>query len=55
MAGPVKKTTVKELAGNYRVSSDFYDALADVVEKEIRAARRRAKENNRKTLMPHDL
>lgn len=55
MAGPVKKTTVKELAGDYRVSSDFYDALADLVESEIRGARKRARKNNRKTLMPHDL
>lgn len=52
---PVRKTKVKELAGDFRVSSDFYDALADVVEGEIESARRRARENNRRTLMPHDL
>lgn len=52
---PVRKTKVKELAGDFRVSSDFYDALANVVEDEIQDARRRAEENNRRTLMPHDL
>lgn len=52
---PVRKTKVKELAGDFRVSSDFYDALGEVVEGEIQAARRRAEANNRRTLMPQDL
>lgn len=52
---PVRKTKVKELAGDFRVSSDFYDALANRVEREIREARKRASANNRRTLMPHDL
>lgn len=52
---PVRKTKVKELAGDFRVSSDFYDALDKVVSEEIREAKRRADENGRSTLMPYDL
>lgn len=55
MAGPVKKTTVKELAGDYRVSSDFYDALNAQVYDLLEQAKQRAEQNGRSTVMPRDL
>lgn len=51
----INKSRVKDAADDFRVSSDFYDALDRVVSKEIRAAKRRADENGRSTLMPYDL
>ncbi|MCX6767743.1 MAG: DUF1931 domain-containing protein [Candidatus Micrarchaeota archaeon] len=38
-----------------RVSADFYDALDKAVSDVISKAVKRAKDNNRKTLMPQDL
>lgn len=51
----INKSRVKESAGDFRVSSDFYEALDKVVSEEIKDAKRRADENGRSTLMPHDL
>lgn len=51
----VNKSQVKEMAGDFRVSSQFYDELDEVVRKAIRAAQQRAKNNGRSTLMPYDL
>ncbi len=52
----VRKSKVKELVGkDFRVSKDFYDALNDHVQQTIRTAKTRAKENQRKTLRPHDI
>ena len=51
----INKSKVKDAAGDFRVSSKFYDALDAVVSKEIKAAKKRADENGRSTLMPHDL
>lgn len=51
----VNKTQVKELAGDFRVSSNFYDALDSVVAEAVEDAKRRAEENGRSTLMPYDL
>ena len=51
----VNKSQVKEMAGSFRVSSQFYDALDDVVRGAIRDAQKRAENNGRSTLMPYDL
>lgn len=51
----INKSRVKDAAGDFRVSSDFYDALDKAVNEEIREAKRRADENGRSTLMPYDL
>ena len=51
----INKTQVRELVGTMSLSKDFCDALdahtKDVVEKAIK----RARANNRNTLMPRDL
>ena len=51
----IKNSEVKELVKDFRVSADFYDALSKEVEGIIKAAKKRAKENDRKTLKPYDL
>ena len=52
----VKKSEVKDkVKGDMRISGDFYDALDKHVANAIKAAEKRAKENGRKTLKPHDL
>ncbi len=51
----INKSRVKDAAGDFRVSSDFYDAIDEVVANEIKEAKRRADENGRSTLMPYDL
>ncbi len=54
-------TIVKSVVGEsakragVRVSADFYDALDKSVQDLISKAVKRAKDNNRKTLMPQDL
>lgn len=52
----VRKSKVKELVGtDFRVSADFYDALNRHVQDALVQAKNRAKQNDRKTLRPHDL
>lgn len=51
----INKTKVKEAASDFRVSSDFYDALNAQVYDLIDQAKQRAEQNGRSTLMPHDL
>jgi histone H3/H4 len=52
----VRKSKVKELVGtDFRVSADFYDALNKHVQDTLVQAKNRAKQNDRKTLRPHDL
>ena len=52
----IKKTEVKEVVGkDFRISIDFYRALDTLVEKQIAEAKRRAKQNRRKTLKPCDV
>ena len=52
----VRKSKVKELVGpDYRISADFYDALSERVQTTLTEAKNRAKQNDRKTLKPHDL
>jgi len=52
----IKKSEVKDfLGGDYRISADFYDALSKHVETVLKDAKKRAKENGRKTLKPYDI
>ena len=51
----IKKSEVKELVKDFRISNDFYDALSKYVEKAVKDAKKRAKDNGRKTLKPFDL
>ncbi len=46
---------VKEVAGEFSVAGDFYEALDKKVEELIKKATERAKANNRKTVMAKDL
>jgi histone H3/H4 len=51
----INKSRVKEAAGDFRVSSDFYEALDAFLVEEIDKAKERADENGRSTLMPYDV
>jgi len=52
----IKKSEVKNfVGGDFRISAEFYDALDKVVERTIKDAIKRAKENGRKTLKAYDL
>lgn len=51
----INKTQVRETSGDFRVSSDFYDALNAQVYDLVDQAKQRAEQNGRSTLMPHDL
>jgi len=51
----IKKSEVKDLVKDYRVSVDFYEALSKKAEGMVKDAMKRAKENGRKTLKPYDL
>lgn len=51
----VNKSAVKDLAGEFRVSGQFYDKLDAVVAEAMKKAQARAESNGRTTLMPYDL
>ncbi|MBN2368265.1 DUF1931 domain-containing protein [Candidatus Woesearchaeota archaeon] len=51
----VTKAQVKSVVGNINVSEDFYPVLNQEVERIIKRAVQRAKENNRRTLMARDV
>lgn len=51
----VVKAKVKELAGNYNVAADFYEALDAAVKELIKKATERAEGNGRRTVMAKDL
>ena len=51
----VVRSKIKEHAEGMNVSGDFANALSAKAVELIKAAARRAKENGRKTLKPHDL
>ncbi len=51
----IKKSEVKDTAGEFRISGDFYEALDKEVAGLVKAAKTRAKENGRKTLKACDL
>ncbi len=51
----IVKSKIKELAGDYSVSSDFADVLNAKVKQLVQDAIKRAEANNRKTIMGRDL
>jgi histone H3/H4 len=51
----IKKSEVKDAAGDFRISGDFYDALDKAVAGLVKAAKKRADANGRKTLKASDL
>ncbi len=51
----VNKSKVKKVCGSSRVSVNFYAALEAHVVDMIERAKKRAAQNGRTTLMPHDL
>ncbi len=55
MADLIVKAAVKEELKEMNVSSDFYAALDDEVERLLADAARRAEDNDRKTVQPRDL
>lgn len=51
----IVKSKIKELVGNYSVSSDFADVLNAKVKHIVEEAVKRAEANNRKTVMGRDI
>ncbi|MGC9200628.1 MAG: DUF1931 domain-containing protein [Candidatus Aenigmatarchaeota archaeon] len=49
------KSAVKELVGDFRIASDFWDALNERIQWKIKRALERAKANGRKTVRGADL
>ncbi len=50
----IKKSAVKEAAGELNVSAEFYEALDRRARDLVKHARRRAQENGRRTLKARD-
>jgi histone H3/H4 len=55
MADLIVKAAVKEALDDKNVSSDFYDALDEEVDRLLDNAAGRAEANGRKTVQPRDL
>jgi histone H3/H4 len=55
MADLTVKCKTKDQAGEFNVSEDFYEAFDAEAAKLLQEAKRRARENERKTLQPRDL
>ena len=51
----VVKAKIKEVVGNYQVSSDYVNALDRVVRDVIKNSNERAEANHRRTVMAKDL
>jgi len=51
----IVKSKIKDVVKGFNVSGDFAEALDKLVRFHIEKAVERAKENNRKTVMPKDL
>lgn len=51
----VIKAKIKEVVGNYQVSSDYVEALDKVVREHIKRSIERAEANHRRTVMAKDL
>ena len=49
------KSGVRDTLDNHPISSDFYEALDEEVEKLVEDASGRAEANDRQTVMPKDL
>ncbi len=55
MVDVLKKSGVREAAGDMNVGSDFYEELDEYVKSEIERAVERADLNNRKTVKARDV
>jgi len=55
MVDVLKKSGVREAAGDLNVGSDFYDELDEHVKREIERAVERAQANGRKTVKARDV
>lgn len=55
MVDIIVKKAVRDAAGEFLVSGDFYDALDGKVKELVDDAKDRAKANGRKTLKPQDI
>jgi histone H3/H4 len=55
MADLIVQSAVKEQLADQNMSSDFYDVLDSEVADLLADAARRAEDNDRKTIQPHDL
>lgn len=55
MAEIIIKSKLKEVVPDMQISSDVYEALDKEVEKMLKKAEKRARENNRRTLYARDL
>ena len=51
----VTKAQIKQVVGDINISEDFYPALNMEVERILKRALERAKQNNRRTLMARDI
>ena len=51
----VARSRIKEIAGEYSVANEFFDALDKKVEDMIKTSVERAKANKRHTVMERDL
>ena len=51
----ITKSQVKHILGDINISEDFYPALTVEVERIIKKALERAKQNGRRTLMARDI
>jgi len=51
----ITKSQVKQVVGDINISEDFYPALNIEVERILKKALERAKENGRRTLMARDI
>lgn len=51
----ITKSQVKNIVGDINISEDFFPALTVEVERIIKRALERAKENGRRTLMARDI
>ena len=49
------KAKIKEVVGDYQVSSDFVDVLDEKVKQLIDEAKKRAEANGRRTVMGRDI
>jgi histone H3/H4 len=55
MVDVLKKSGVREAAGDYNVGSDFYEALDDEVKRLIDRACERCEHNDRRTIKARDV
>ena len=51
----VTKAQIKQIVGDINISEDFFPAMNEEVERIIKKALERAKQNSRRTLMARDV